>query len=111
MSLQKSVLERYRHNFPNDTLREISTRTQLGLTRVHRLMNGYDMRVDEMEKFEKAIALNSTSPSTQNEKFMKTLYQAIKCLSVKNIDEVIGDIEKRIFTEQLKNPTFNPSHT
>ena len=55
MSLQKKTLQRYRQLFPCDTLREISARTGVQITRVFRLYNGKTMKVKELEAFENAI--------------------------------------------------------
>lgn len=55
MNLQKRTLERYRQLFPLETLREISARTGLNITRVFRLYNGKTMKVGELEAFENAI--------------------------------------------------------
>ncbi len=55
MTLQQKTLQRYRQLFPNETLREISARTSIQITRVFRLYNGKTMKVGELEAFEKAI--------------------------------------------------------
>ncbi len=102
MSLQKNVLERYRHNFPNDTLREMAVRTNLQLTRVHRLLKGFDMKVEELEKIEKALTLNSLNERSSYDKFKTLLTDVGNLLNSKTTDEIIQDIEKRIFCEKLK---------
>ncbi len=56
MNLQQKTLQRYRQLFPNETLREISNRTGIQITRVFRLFNGRTMKVSELEAFEKAIS-------------------------------------------------------
>lgn len=55
MTLQKRTLERYRQFFPQDTLKEISFRTGIQITRVFRLFNGKTMKVIELEALEKAV--------------------------------------------------------
>lgn len=57
MSLQKKTLSRYRQYFPNETLRETSTRTGIQITRVFRLFNGKTMKVGELEAFESAVTM------------------------------------------------------
>ncbi len=57
MSLQKRTLARYRQYFPHETLREVSARTGIQITRVFRLFNGKTMKVGELEAFENAIHL------------------------------------------------------
>ncbi len=64
MTLQQKTLQRYRLLFPNDTLREISARTGIQITRVFRLFNGKIMKVGELEVFEKVINVKiSENPS------------------------------------------------
>lgn len=55
MSLQNKTIQRYRLFFPQETLREVSARTGIQITRVFRLFNGKTMKVGELEAFEKAI--------------------------------------------------------
>jgi hypothetical protein len=57
MSLQKKTLQRYRQHFPQDTLKEVSARTGIQITRVFRLFNGKPMKVGELEAFESAVNL------------------------------------------------------
>lgn len=57
MSLQNKTIERYRVLFPNDTLREISQRTGIQITRVFRLLNGKTMKIIEFEAMDEAIRL------------------------------------------------------
>ena len=64
MSLQTQTLHRYRQLFPNDTLKEVSTRTGIQITRVFRLFNGKNMKVGELEAFETVIVKKiSENPS------------------------------------------------
>lgn len=55
MSLQNKTIQRYRLFFPQETLREVSARTGIQITRVFRLFNGKPMKVEELEAFHKAI--------------------------------------------------------
>lgn len=57
MSLQNNILSRYRQFFPEETLKEVSTRTGIQITRVFRLFSGKTMKVKELEAFEAAISL------------------------------------------------------
>lgn len=57
MSLQSKTIHRYRQFFPQDTLREVSSRTGIQITRVFRLFNGKNMKVGELEAFESAVTL------------------------------------------------------
>lgn len=60
MSLQANILKDYRALYPQDTLREISERTGIQLTRVFRLLNGSPMKLAEYELFYDLIESEST---------------------------------------------------
>lgn len=54
-TIQKETIARYRQKFPKHTFREISERTGIQLTRVFRVINGYEMKLSEYLAFQKAI--------------------------------------------------------
>lgn len=54
-TIQKETITRYRQKFPKHTFREISEKTGIQLTRVFRIVNGYEMRLTEYLAFQKAI--------------------------------------------------------
>ncbi|MBY0518670.1 MAG: hypothetical protein K2P81_17300 [Bacteriovoracaceae bacterium] len=51
MSLQAKILSQYRKIYPHYTLREISSQTDIQLTRLFRLFNGAPMKLEEYEIF------------------------------------------------------------
>ena len=51
MNLQKKILNDYRALFPDETLREISAKTGIQLTRVFRIFNNSPMKLAEYEIF------------------------------------------------------------
>lgn len=55
MTLQNKIIDRYRLFFPQESLRQVSERTGIQITRVFRLFNGKPMKVGELEAFESAI--------------------------------------------------------
>ncbi len=55
MCLQKKILKDYQSKFPNDSLRMISDKTGIQVTRVFRLMNGNEMKISEYEAFNKIL--------------------------------------------------------
>jgi len=70
MNLQESTLNQYRIIFPDHTLKQTAEQTQINLTRVFRLFNGSDMRVNELEAFNSAIHAN-TDKSLSDDNFIK----------------------------------------
>ena len=63
MSYQKSILKKYKATYPKKTLKEISEETGIQMTRVFRIFNGAEMKINEFESFEKSIRKNSTNES------------------------------------------------
>ena len=78
MQLQKLTIARYQVMYPEDSLREISKKTGIQLTRLFRIMNGSEMRISEYEQFEKVFNTNTTTSTRQ---FMDVSFLACKELS------------------------------
>lgn len=55
MDLQKKILQDYRTLYPDLSLREISSRTGIQLTRVFRLFNGSPMKLCEYQVFHEMV--------------------------------------------------------
>jgi hypothetical protein len=53
--LQQRIILQYKELYPQDTLKEISLKTNIQITRVFRLFNGSEMKLKEYESFETAI--------------------------------------------------------
>lgn len=62
MTKQEMIIQKYRDCYPNETMKMISNRTGIQLTRVFRILNGKPMKVSEFEVFEKAINEKSLYP-------------------------------------------------
>lgn len=101
MSLQDTILKRYRENFPEDTLREISDKTGIQLTRVFRIFNGSDMKLREFEAFENAITCESNQFATTD--FLELSQKSLKTLSDKKIAYIMGQMQQAIRISQMKN--------
>jgi len=95
MTLQQKTLQRYRQLFPNETLREISHRTGIQITRVFRLLNGKTMKVVELEAFEKAINQKiAENPSYAN---LTTIVEEASCiLTNEEISKVTEYISRKV---------------
>ncbi len=53
--LQNAILAKYKKAYPEHTLSDIAKNTNIQITRVFRIFNGYDMKVSELEAFENAL--------------------------------------------------------
>ena len=52
MSVPKIVLKQFNEAYPQAKLREISEKTGIQITRVFRILNGAEMKVSELERFQ-----------------------------------------------------------
>jgi hypothetical protein len=107
MSLQNKTIQRYRSFFPNESLREVSARTGIQITRVFRLFNGKPMKVGELEAFEKVI----TDKLAENPNFSR-LYTVVDEISVMMTNEEIGKladyVERRLTNKKYSRTYVRP---
>jgi hypothetical protein len=94
MSLQKRILQRYRQFYPNDTLREVSARTGIQITRVFRLFNGKTMKVLELEALENAVNEKLKS-SHHHARLTDVLEKASAILTNDELAKIISLIERK----------------
>ena len=95
MKLQNRVLKKYRLYFPNDTLRDVSEKTNIQLTRVFRLFNGKPMKVQELEAFEVAIE-EKINGNTLHKRFKELVEEAHFTFGSKDLEMVAELIERRL---------------
>jgi hypothetical protein len=95
MSLQNKTIQRYRTIFPNDTLREISERTGIQITRIFRLLNGKTMKIVEFEAIERAIE-TKINENPNFSRFNDLFEQASINLTNTEIGEIADYIERKI---------------
>lgn len=55
MDLQKSTIAEFKRVYPTITLKKASEVLGIQITRVFRLFNGHEMRLNEYEKFQKVL--------------------------------------------------------
>jgi predicted transcriptional regulator len=82
MNLQDSLIEKLNTTYPDITLKEISKRTGIQLTRVFRILNGYEMKVSEYERLE-SLVREKTNTSSHNEHI--NLY--LKFLNLQSLEQ------------------------
>ncbi len=95
MSLQNSTIQRYRLFYPQETLREISARTGIQITRVFRLINGKPMRLQEFEAFETAIQ-NKLAENPHQARLNKNIEEAFSILCHEDLAKVADYIERKV---------------
>lgn len=104
MTMQQRTLDRYRKFYPNDTLRQTSQRTGIQMTRIFRLYNGMNMKVQELEKFENAINQKlKENPSFSQ--FQKTFELASAVLTNEEISSLT-----HIISRKIKNKSYSRSY-
>lgn len=91
MSLQEKTLNRYRHSFPEDSLRDISTRTGIQITRIYRLFSGKTMKVEELEIFENIIEskINKNKELSRINNIMSEAYASLTDDELSKISEYV----------------------
>jgi hypothetical protein len=94
MSLQIKTLNRYRQIFPNDTLREISARTGIQITRVFRLFNGKTMKVGELEALEQVIS-DKLKESPALHRLNEVIDQAATLMTNEELTKIVEHIERK----------------
>lgn len=107
MTLQKKTIHRYRQFFPQETLREISSRTGIQITRVFRLLNGKPMKVGELEAFEKVI----NDKIAENPSFSRLNYimeEASSLLTNDEISKIADYLERRVSNKKYSRTYIRP---
>jgi hypothetical protein len=92
MSLQQQILCNYFEVYGKEkTLKEISGHLGIQITRVFRILNGYEMKISEYEKFRQA-----TSKKNDSHDLMDVAMKAEKIFSVRLNNEVKQIMEMKI---------------
>lgn len=107
MSLQNKTIQRYRLFFPQETLREVSVRTGIQITRVFRLFNGKQMKVGELEAFEKAI----TEKLAENPSYSRLndmVEEASSLLTNEEIARIADYIERKVMNKKYSRSYIRP---
>lgn len=107
-TLEKEIIRRYRRVFPNDTLKVISEKTGIQITRVFRIMNGKPMKVAELEVFERILNFHhgENKSITEMDRLTKL---AASILSVQELERILNIIERKIQNVELKQLPINNS--
>lgn len=100
-TLEKEIIRRYRQVFPNDTLKVISEKTGIQITRVFRIMNGKPMKVIELEAFESILNIECGQKKNLTEIDRLTKIAA-STLSIQELDLIISFIERKLQNFELK---------
>lgn len=95
MTLQNKTLQRYRQFYPEETLRQISDRTGIQITRVFRLFNGKTMKVGELEAFEKAIT-EKIAESPSYCRLNSSFEEAASLLTNEELGKIADYIERKL---------------
>ncbi len=102
MSLQQVTIQRYRQIFPQDTLREVSARTGIQITRVFRLFSGKPMKVGELEAFQQVIT-DKIASNPGSARFTSLVDQAIAILSDRELQKLNETIERKLVNAQFSD--------
>ena len=107
MTLQNKTIQRYRQFFPEDTLKQVSSRTGIQITRVFRLFNGKAMKVGELEAFEKVMC----EKLAENPNFGRLQYavdEACSLLTNEELGKLADYLERRITNKKYSRTYVRP---
>lgn len=107
MSLQNKTIQRYRLFFPQETLREVSARTGIQITRVFRLFNGKAMKVEELEAFETVIS-NKLAENPNYSRLIKIVEEASLLMTNEEIGRVTDYIERKVTNKKYTRTYIRP---
>jgi hypothetical protein len=107
MTLQNKTIQRYRLFFPQETLREVSARTGIQITRVFRLFNGKTMKVGELEAFEKAIT-EKIAEHPQFSRLNHVVEEASSFLTNEELGKLADYIERRVSSKKYSRTYISP---
>jgi hypothetical protein len=110
MSLQIKTLNRYRQIFPNDTLREISTRTGIQITRVFRLFNGKTMKVGELEALEQVIT-EKLKENPALHRLNEVIEEASSLMTNDELKKIVEHIERKNASKLLSRTYIRTINT
>lgn len=100
MNLQSKTLQRYRQMFPQETLKEISIRTGIQITRVFRLMNGKTMKVGELEAFEEAIS-SKVAENPNFNRLQKLIEESYSLLTNEELAKLADKFERTMMNKKV----------
>ena len=100
MSLQNNIIAKYRQLYPNDTLREISARTGIQITRVFRLFSGKAMKVGELEAFQSAID-KKLGENPESHRLQRILDEAMYILTSSELSKINSYIERKVLNKNV----------
>ena len=107
MTLQNKTIQRYRQYFPQETLREVSARTGIQITRVFRLFNGKTMKVGELEAFEKAINVKIAENPSFN-RLHHVLDEAAGLLTNDELAKMADYFERKVINKKYSRTYIRP---
>jgi hypothetical protein len=107
MSLQNKTIQRYRLIFPEETLREISLRTGIQITRVFRILNGKQMKLNEFEAFENVIKFKIAEKSHCSQ-LNRLIEDASSNLTNEEIGKIADYIERKIQNKKFSRTYIKP---
>jgi hypothetical protein len=107
MTLQNKTIQRYRQFLPQETLREVSSRTGIQITRVFRLFNGKAMKVGELEAFE-AVINQKISENPNFSRLNSIVDEASSLLTNDELGRLADYLERRVTNKKYSRTYIRP---
>lgn len=97
-NLQDKILNQYKHQHPNHTLKDISNLTGIQNTRVFRIFNGYEMKLSEFEIFQN-ILIDKKKVSY----FERLIQDCMTNLSEFKLKDISSELESLLKMQKITN--------
>ena len=107
MNLQEITIKRYFDHNPNHSLREISSNTNIQITRVFRLLNGAQMKLSEYEAIENVLNKKNSHSTLSTEDFINTTKDCLLQLSESKLNEFMFEMKQALKIAYFKSSTPN----
>lgn len=95
MNLQSRILREYRELHPRHTLRETSQLTGIQLTRVFRLFNGHAMKLEEYERFHRAV-YGGSEAGARTGGFLRATEAVARLFAPRELARITAQLERQL---------------
>lgn len=102
MNLQEIIIKRYFEYYPKHSLRQISKNTNIQITRVFRILNGSQMKLNEYESFDEAIS-KTKFHTTKTDQFINLSRECLCHLSDEKISELMIEMNQALKMKSFLN--------
>ena len=105
MNLQKKIISIYLEKNGHKALRVMATELDIQTTRLHRIINGSEMKISEYEKFKSYLTVDRFE--NQFTEFTTISQKAMRLLGIPEMNELKYVIKNMLHEYSIKNGQFS----